>query len=253
MDFLGTPGIGPLVFFALTAASFVAALVGVVTGAAGGVVLLGLMAMVMPPAAVIPVHTVVMLGSGLSRSLLMWRHIMRGTLIPFIIGGAIGAALGAKIFISLSVAWLQLILGAFILLVTWVPNLGRLGAERGRFAVLGFSATFLGVFVSATGTLVAPVIASAAKDRHVHVATMGALMMFAHILKMIAFGFVGFAIASYVPLMIAMIAAGAVGTWLGEIALHHMPEQRFRLILQVVLTALGLRLIWGAARGMGWF
>ncbi len=252
MDFLGTPDIGPLVFLALSAASFAAAFVGVFTGAAGGVVLLGLMAMVMPPVAVIPVHTVVMLGSGITRSLLMWRHVMRGTLIPFIVGGATGAAVGAKTFVTLSVEWLQLILGAFILLVTWMPNLGRIGAERGRFAVLGFAATFLGVFVSATGTLIAPFVASASKDRHVHVATMGALMMFAHILKMVAFGFIGFAIASYIPLMVAMVATGAVGNWLGEIALHHTPERRFRLILQLVLTALGLRLLWGAARGAGW-
>ena len=252
MDFLGTPDVGPLVFFALTLASFAAAFIGVFTGAAGGVVLLGLMAMVMPPLAVIPVHTVVMLGSGVTRTMLMWRHVMRGTLLPFIVGGAIGAAAGAKIFIALSTAWLQLILGVFILLVTWLPNLGRVGAERSRFAVLGFAATFLGVFVSATGTLIAPFVASAAKDRHVHVATMGALMMFAHILKLVAFGFIGFAIASFLPLIVAMIAAGAVGNWLGEIALLRTPERRFRLILQIVLTVLGLRLLWGAARDSGW-
>lgn len=253
MDFLGTPDVGPLAFFGLAAASFLAAFIGILTGAAGGVVLLGLMAMVLPPVAVIPVHTVVMLGSGVTRSLLMWRHVMRGALIPFIVGGAIGAAAGAKVFITLPTAWLQLILGSFILLVTWVPNLGRFGAERSRFAVLGFAATFLGVFVSATGTLVAPIVASSTPDRHVHVATMGALMMFAHILKLIAFGFIGFAIASFVPLMVAMIAAGAVGNWLGEIALLRTPERRFRLLLQIVLTVLALRLLWGAARGAGWF
>ena len=253
MDFLGTPDVGPLVFFGLAAASFAAAFIGVFTGAAGGVVLLGLMAMVLPPLAVIPVHTVVMLGAGVTRTMLMWRHVMRGTLIPFIIGGAIGAAAGAKIFIALSTAWLQLILGVFILLVTWLPNLGRVGAERGRFAVLGFAATFLGVFVSATGTLIAPIVASVTPDRRVHAATMGALMMFAHILKLVAFGFIGFAIASFVPLMVAMIAAGAVGNWLGEIALLRTSERRFRLVLQIVLTLLGLRLLWGAARSAGWF
>ena len=253
MDFLGTPDVGPLAFFGLAAASFLAAFIGILTGAAGGVVLLGLMAMVLPPLAVIPVHTVVMLGSGVTRSLLMWRHVMRGTLIPFIIGGAIGAAAGAKVFIALPTAWLQVILGSFILLVTWVPHLGRFGAVRSRFAVLGFAATFLGVFVSATGTLVAPIVASSTTDRHVHVATMGALMMFAHILKLIAFGFIGFAIARFVPLMVAMIAAGAVGNWLGEIALLRMPERRFRLLLQIVLTGLALRLLWGGARSAGWF
>ncbi|MBM3530566.1 MAG: sulfite exporter TauE/SafE family protein [Alphaproteobacteria bacterium] len=253
MDFLGTPDVGPLLFAGLVVASCVTAFIGVFTGAAGGVVLLGLMAMALPPLALIPVHTVVMLGSGVTRTMIMWRNVMRGTLLPFVIGSAIGAAAGAKIFIALSVTWLQFILGAFILLVTWMPNLGRIGAERGRFAVLGFATTFVGVFVSATGTLLAPFVAASTPDRRVHVATMGALMVIAHVAKLVAFGFIGFAIASYVPLMAAMIASGAVGNWIGEVALNRVSEQRFRLVLQIVLTLLGLRLLWGAARGAGWF
>ena len=253
MDFLGTPDIGPLLFAGLTAASLITAFIGVFTGAAGGVILLGIMAMVMPPAALIPVHTVVMLGSGVTRTMIMWRYVMRGTLLPFLLGSVIGAAAGAKIFIALSPSLLQAILGIFILLVTWMPRLGRVGAERGRFAFLGFGTTFLGVFVSATGTLLAPFVASAAPDRHIHAATLGALMIFSHIAKLVAFGFIGFAISSFVPLMAAMIAAGAVGNWLAEVALHHTTERRFRFWLRLVLTLLGARLLWQAARDAGWF
>jgi len=82
---------------------------------------------------------------------------------------------------------------------------------------------------------------------------MGALMMITHIAKIAAFGFIGFAIGRYVPLMVAMIATGAVGNWIGEVALLRTKEQHFRLALQVVLTILGLRLLWTAARGAGWF
>lgn len=253
MEFLGTPGIGPLTFTVLAAASLVTTFIGVFTGAAGGVILLGIMAIVMPPAALIPVHTVVMLGAGITRTLIMWRYVMRATLLPFLIGSIIGAAVGAKVFIALPTSWLQAILGLFILLVTWMPHLGRVGAERGRFAVLGFGATFLGVFVSATGTLLAPFVASAAPNRHIHAATLGALMTFSHIAKLVAFGFIGFAIGSYIPLMAAMIVAGAVGNWLGEAALHRTTEHRFRAILRAVLTLLGLRLLWEAISNAGWF
>jgi uncharacterized protein len=138
MDILGTPDIGPLLLVGLSVASFVTAFIGVFTGTAGGVILLAIMAMVMPPTAVIPVHTVVMLGTGLSRTVIMWRFVMRGTLLPFIGGAVVGAAAGAKVFVALPMTWLQAILGAFILLVTWMPQLGRIGAQRGRFAVLGF-------------------------------------------------------------------------------------------------------------------
>jgi uncharacterized membrane protein YfcA len=253
MDFFITPDVGPLLFFGLTFASFATSFIGVFTGTAGGLILLALMAMVMPPASLIPVHTVVQLGSGITRTILMWRYVMRSTLLPFIVGAALGAAAGAKVFIALPPWSLQGILGVFILIVTWLPGLGRIGAERGRFAALGFVATFVGVFVSATGTLVTPIVASAAPDRRNHVATLGALMIFVHIAKMAAFGFIGFAIAQYIPLMAAMILAGAAGNWIGEEALHRTSEYRFRLMLKLFLSALGLQLLWRAASGLGWF
>ena len=252
-DFLGTPGVGLWTFLALMLASLVTSFIGVFTGAAGGIVLLGLMATVMPPLALIPVHTVVMLGSGMTRTMIMWRHVMRAAILPFVIGALIGAAAGAKVFVALSTVWLEFILGTFILLVTWMPKLGRFGGERGRFGVLGFVTTFVGVFVSATGTLLAPFVAASTPDRRVHVATMGALMMFSHLAKIAAFGVIGFAVGRYAPLMLAMIAVGAVGNWFGEVALLRTKEQHFRLVLQVALTLLGARLLWSAARGAGWF
>jgi uncharacterized protein len=253
MDFFTIPEGGPLLFLGLSLASFATAFIGVFTGTAGGLILLAVMAVVMPPTSVIPVHTVVQLGSGATRTMIMWRYVMRSTLLPFTVGAALGALAGAKVFISLPVSHLQGILGLFILVVTWLPKLGQFGAERGRFAALGFVATFAGVFVSATGTIVAPFVASAAPDRRNHAATLGALMMLVHIAKIVAFGFLGFAVSNYIPLMAAMIAAGAVGNWVGEEALNRISEQRFRLVLRLFLTALGLQLLWGAAASARWF
>jgi uncharacterized membrane protein YfcA len=106
--------------------------------------------------------------------------------------------------------------------------------------------------VSATGTLLSPFVASAAPDRHSLVATTGALMTFVHIAKLAAFGVIGFAIGSYIPLMAAMIVTATIGNWLGEIALYRTTEQRFRLVFQVILTVLALRLLWQAIRDVSW-
>ncbi len=48
-----------------------------------------------------------------------------------------------------------------------------------------------------------------------------------------------------------MVVAGALGNWLGELALGYTSEMRFRLILQLVLTALALRLMWMAVPELG--
>ena len=121
MDFLGTPDMGPLMFFGLTFASFVTAFIGVFTGTAGGVILLALMAMTMPPLVLVPVHTVVQLGSGVTRTIIMWRFVLKSTLPPFIVGAVLGAVVGAKTFVSLPSHVLLGMIGAFILFVTWMP------------------------------------------------------------------------------------------------------------------------------------
>ena len=231
--FLGVPDVGGVLFLGMAALAFVGTFIGVTTGTAGGLLVLAVMALFFPPAILVPLHTFVQLGASTSIAVILREFILRPTVLPFLAGSVVGAMLGGQIFVALPTAVLQGLIGVFILL-------------------LGFGATFLGMFVSATGTLIAPFVASAAPDRRNHAATLGALMLFSHLAKLAAFGFIGVAIGSFLPLMAAMIVAGAAGNWLGEIALMRTTEQRFRLIFQWVLTALALRLLWSAAAGAAW-
>lgn len=251
-SFLGTPDIGPWVFAGLTVASFLASYFSVVAGTAGGLMLLVIMAYAVPPPALIPTHTLVQLGAGFSRSLLMWSWILKDTILPFTVGCLAGAALGAQIVVTLPQALLLGVLGLFVIAMTWMPKLGQVGKTRSRFLGLGFGVTLLGVFVSATGTIVGAFVASASPDRRNHVATMAVLMMTTHIAKMLAFLWVGFAVGAYLPLIVAMIASGLAGNIAGERTLTRMREDWFRLIFKLTMTLLALNLLWGAARGLGW-
>lgn len=214
--------------------------------------MLAILAMVFPPALLVPLHTLVQLGTGGSRAIMMRQHILYPIVLPFTIGSALGAAAGAQIFVSLPAAILQGFLGVFIIIMTWSPEFGRIGPERGRFATVGFAATFLGIFVSATGTLVAPFVAAASPDRRNYTATMAAFMSLTHVMKVIAFLLLGVAISTYTPLIVAMIACGIVGNYLGRYALHWMREDWFRSVFKVLMTLMALRLMWvGAVKG-GW-
>ena len=153
---------------------------------------------------------------------------------------------GAQIFISLPTDVLQGILALFILSATWVPGIGRVGPEKGRYALLGFGATFLGVFVSATGTLVAPVLAASIDDRRAYAGTFGVVMCIVHIFKVVAFGALGVVIGAYAPLILVMIAAAFAANWCGSRFLDRMKEQNFRIVLRILLTVLALRLLWVA-------
>ena len=246
-SFLGVPGVDAWVFGGLTAFAFVTAFIMSTIGTAGGLILLAAMAIFFAPAVLIPVHTVVMLGSSSSLAAMRWRYVMRGTLLPFALGAALGALAGAQIFVTLSSVVLQGILGASILVLAWMPSFTRFGPERGRFAVLGFVMTFLGIFISATGTLLAPFVAGATEDRRYMPPTLSFLMSIVHVAKLAAFGALGIGVGAYLPLIGAMIAVSMIGNYVGSRTLDRVPERIFRIVFRIVVTALGIRLLWVTA------
>lgn len=245
-EFLGVPDVGLWDTVALCAAAVLTTFVGTVTGTAGGLLLLAIMTFFLPLTALMPVHTIVQLGSGSSRTFLMWRYVKKKLIVPFALGSAAGAIAGEHVFVTLPSATLQALLGAFILAVLWMPRLALGGPERPRFAAIGALTTFIGVFVSATGTFLSPFVAHASADRHVHVSTMSTLMAVTHAAKLIAYGFVGIAVGAYAPLIALMIAGTVLGNWTGRRALDRIPERMFRTVFQVLLCLLAVRLLVGA-------
>jgi uncharacterized membrane protein YfcA len=57
----------------------------------------------------------------------------------------------------------------------------------------------------------------------------------------------GIAIGAYVPLVAAMIATAMLGSWVGAVTVERMPEKAFRLVVQAILTIMGVRMVWLAA------
>ena len=245
-EFLGVPDISLWEALALAAAAVGTTFLGTVTGTAGGLLLLAIMTFFLPLIALIPVHTFVQLGAGTSRTFLMWRFVRKDLLLPFAAGTAVGAFGGMHVFVTLSSEMLQAILGGFILAVMWMPRLALGGPERLRFAALGAVSTFLGIFVSATGTFLSPFVAHANPERHRHVATIATLMAITHLAKLAAFGAIGLAIGAYLPLIALMIAGTVIGNWTGRKMLDRIPERAFRFVFQVLLSLLALRLLIGA-------
>ncbi len=251
-SFLGMPGVTPWLFVGFALASFGTTFLAINTGTATGLILLALMAMVFPMTVVIPMHTLVMLGASSSRVILMREHVITSALLPFTVGCVIGAVAGAHIFISVDSGILLSFLAVFILVIVWTPGLGKMGSGKKGLAALGFTATFVGMFVSSTGALVASVMADIADDRRNYVATMGALMGIVHISKVVAFGVLGIAIATYLPLIAAMIVGTTAANWIGRKTLAWIDERWFRIIFKTLMTLLAVRLLWNSASELGW-
>lgn len=135
-----TTGIVAFLFICSIMTSMVTASFGV----GGGLLLLVLMAMWVPPAAIIPVHGIIQFASNGGRVVLTWRNINWKVLAAFIPGVVAGSLLGTLLLVQLPAYIWQLTIGLFVLYLCWGPGLPK--------AVLGS----VGVFIAATATTFYP-------------------------------------------------------------------------------------------------
>lgn len=240
-----------LSLFASLALIFSAAITSAVTasmGVGGGVLLLAIMAMLVPTAAIIPVHGMVQLGSNVHRFLMTLKHVDWRLLLAFTPGALLGAWLASLFLVELPTSVLQLTIAAFILFLCWGPKIPARALGRvGTFMAAGFS-TFLTMFVGATGPLVAAFVKQQqADDRFKTVANFAACMTLQHLTKALVFGAAGFVFQQWIVLILLMITSGAIGTWVGLHLLTRMSNRHFTLVFNLLLTLLALHLIWQAA------
>ena len=227
----------------LILASMMTSFISAAFGIGGGAILLGLLALKLPPIALLPIHGIVQIGSNLGRAVIFFKDIKRGPLIPFGIGTILGAALGGSLFVQIEPWLLQLSVAIFIL---W-SVFGKIPAIGSTHIIFGgvFSG-FLTMFFGASGTVVAGMVKTMKLEPIKHLATHSALMTIQHFIKVIVFGFVGFAYAEYSLLIIAMITSGFIGTLIGKKVLVKLGHKYFKIVLNVVLTLISLNLIWNA-------
>ncbi len=238
------PEIGLLAAAALMAVSFIASLITAAFGIGGGVVMIALLASLVPPAALIPVHAVVQVGSNAGRALIMRAHIDWPVWGVFLIGTVVGIAIGGVIVIDLPPALIQIGVGLFIL---WTIFFKPPAFLRRSAWLAGGVSSVLTMFFGATGPFVSAYLKTRGYDRMRQVAMQGACMTAQHLLKVVAFGVLGFAFGPYLVLIAGLIGFGFLGTIAGRRVLMKIDEARFKFALNAILIVLSLRLIWAGA------
>jgi len=229
--------------FFLVVAAFLSSSLTAVLGLGGGMLLISIMSVFLPPAAIVPVHGVVQFASNASRGAFSPKDIRRDILWPFLAGCLIGALAGSRLLLKMPTELLPLPLGVFILVMTWMPQIKRKLWFPGRFLSLGFVQAFLTLFVGATGPLNMPFLLRSGLNRDQIVVTGAAFMTIVHLVKIITFGLLGFAFGPYLLLMLLMVLAVISGSYAGTRLRHKVPEQLFLLAFKLLITLLAVRMI----------
>lgn len=230
---------------ALVASSFAGSLLSSALGVGGGSFLILVMANILPPLALIPVHGVVQLGSNASRAWLTREHRQNHIVGWFALGALIAS--GAAIFLLNAVdsQWIPVAAALFILYLSWgpMPNIG-LGTTKPGLISGGLITTLTTMLVGATGPLVSAWLGRDGTSKWQYTANFSSCMVVQHCFKLIAFTLAGFAFGPWLLLIAIMIFAGYLGTKVGLTLLDKLPEKQFKTIFRWALTLLAARILY---------
>lgn len=227
---------------ALIGLSFVTSLITATFSLGGGTLMVAVLALVFPPATVVPLHGAIQLGSNAGRALVQRAHVQWRFVYWISLGAVIGTIVGGRFASLLPETLFQFAIGAFVLVTTWLPQPKIVGRSPLAQFAGGAVISAVSMVVGATGPLVA-IFIKGLPDRRQLVATHAMLMTLQNIFKIAVFMMLGFAFAAYLPLVVAMIATGFLGTAIGSRLLVKVPESAFRWGFKIVLTLVALDIL----------
>jgi uncharacterized protein len=244
----------PLELALLGVAALCTSALTAMVGFGGGVILLGVMLIFYPPAAAIPLHGAVQLVSNGWRVVLFREHIAWRIGLRFMVLLPAGVVVGLWFFQGLPSAAIQILIG---LVVAGSLFSRRTQRFRGRelppnaFIAVGFVVGILNMMVGVVGPLLAVLVVRRDLNRLQVIGTQGFFAVAGHVLKVLAFGLVGFSFRQHLPALVVMLPAVVLGGALGKWLLMRFSEAAFLVAFQVLLAILALKLIlWDGVWGL---
>ena len=232
----------------LIIAAFITSSISAVLGMGGGIILLGIMAILIPEGyMVIALHGVIQLVSNTTRTYVFKKHLKKDLVKEFSIGVFFGAILSVIIIIILiqlfqvssaneiKVEILKPLIGLFII---WYLFLKGPKEEKqiDSFIPVGTISGLSSIFVGATGPLIAPFFLSKNLLKENIIANKAACQMITHITKIPLF--IYFFNVNYLNeyrILLPLILAVFLGTNFGKRILSFIPELLFKKFAAITI------------------
>lgn len=225
--------------------TFLTSVIAAVVGIGGGMMLIAILPSFLPVNALIPVHGLTQVSSNLSRAIFGYKDVQYQVVPKFLIGSILGIAFFVGILNFISLEYVPLFIGVYILLSLWSQKFNEKIKRYENYYLAGFFQTGFSMVVGATGPLTMTLLFKDYNDKDKVVATGAALMSITHFLKVVVFIYFGFVFFDYIWIIISMIIGAVVGSFVGTKLRNIIDGKRFTIILKVLLTILALNLIIG--------
>ena len=237
-------------------AAFITSSISAVLGMGGGIILLGIMAIIIPEGyKVIALHGMVQLFSNSTRTYVFRQYIKKNLIKQFFSGALIGVIISIIIIIMLinyfnvgsaneiKVEVLKPFIGFFIV---WYLFLKGPKKERriNSFIPVGLIAGLSSIFIGAVGPLIAPFFLRKDLNKEHVIANKAASQMITHFTKIPLFiYFFNMNYKSELNILLPLIIAVYLGTNFGKKILSFIPEKLFKKLFKITLFIIAIRLI----------
>ncbi|HEX2815189.1 MAG TPA: TSUP family transporter [Phenylobacterium sp.] len=238
--------------------SFLTAALSGVFGMAGGLLLKGALALVLPVSATFVVHGMLQLVANAWRAILHRKFVDLKIVGLFALGSFAAGGVMAYVALEPTKATLYLLMGLVPGLV-WLPEGWiKVDASRpGQALFAGFIVTGTNLTAGVAGPLLDVFFVRTALTRHQIVATKAATQVFSHIMKIVVYGAPLLATGGkgVPPLWVFAFAIplSMLGTAAGGVVLNRLSDVNFKRYLRLILTVIGAAYLAQAARlYLGW-
>ena len=225
--------------------TFLTSTIAAIVGLGGGMMLIAILPSFLPINALIPVHGLTQMTSNLSRAVFGYKDVQYEVIPKFLLGSFLGIGIFASILNFISLEYVPLFIGVYILLSLWSEKFNEKIKRYESYFLAGFFQTGLSIVVGATGPLTMTLLLKDYKNKDEVVATSAALMSLSHILKVFVFMYFGFVFFDYIGIIIAMVIGAIAGSWVGTKLRNIIDGKKFTIILKVLLTTLAIKVIVG--------
>ncbi len=225
--------------------SFLSTAISSAFGIGGGFVMIALLSTVLPISAMVPVHSVMMVGLSLSRTWYFRKDIHWPIVIPFVIGALIGAIGGTSLYLDLPEVLIAFSVATLMLLAVWLPDIEFKREIPHPFFLVGLIHAFLSSLFS-FGGIYQPVMVRTKLNKLQITATLAAGLMFMNMFKITGYATFGFDFKPYLLVMAIAILVAFPAAKLGKSMLHKISEKQFRSVFKIIMTVFALRLFYRA-------
>lgn len=224
--------------------AFVTATLSGMFGMAGGLILMGVLALTLPVSAALVTHGILQLVANGWRAVLHRRHVRWWIIGNYALASAFAAGAVATVRVVPSRPLLFFLLGAVAMLV-WLPKgWSQLDAAKRPHALIsGFLVTLVNLTAGVAGPLLDVFFVRTTLNRHQIVATKAATQVFSHTAKIAVYGLPLLAAPkSLMPpwwVFAFAIPAAMLGTVVGGRVLDRMDDTDFKRWTAWIVTAIG--------------